>query len=85
MNFELMAERTRYLKENSKGVSEMCQIMEEMRTEALEEGRQEGIQKEKNRMVLRMLESGKYSVEEISNVSGLTPDEVEKLKTERTR
>lgn len=85
MNFELMAEHTRYLKENAKGVDEMCKIMEEMRTEALEEGRQEGIQKEKNRMVLRMLESGKYSVEEISNVSGLTPDEVEKLKTERTR
>lgn len=80
MNFELMAERTRYLKENSKGVSEMCLIMEEMRTEALEEGRQEGIQL----MVLRMLESGKYSDEEISNVSGLTPAEVEKLKTERT-
>lgn len=80
MNFELMAERTRYLKENPKGVSEMCQIMEDMRTEALEEGRQEGIQL----MVLRMLESGKYSDEEISNVSGLTPAEVEKLKTERT-
>lgn len=76
MNFKLMAEHTRYLKENAKGVDGMCKIMEEMRTEALEEG----IRK----VVLRMLESGKYSVEEISNVSGLTPDEVEKLKTERT-
>ncbi len=26
MNFELMADRTRYLKENPKGVSEMCRI-----------------------------------------------------------
>lgn len=34
MNFGLMVERTRYLKENSKGVEEMCQIMEEMRNEA---------------------------------------------------
>jgi len=36
MNFDLMAERTRYLKENPKGVSEMCKAMEEMRNEAAE-------------------------------------------------
>ena len=37
MNFELMAERTRYLKENPKGVQEMCKIMEDMRIESLKE------------------------------------------------
>ena len=37
MNFELMANRTRYLKENPKGVSEMCKIMEDMRIESLKE------------------------------------------------
>ena len=31
MNFDLMAERTRYLKENSEGVREMCKAMEAMR------------------------------------------------------
>ena len=36
MNFELMAERTRYLKENPKGVSEMCKVMEDMRNETTE-------------------------------------------------
>ena len=36
MNFELMAERTRYLKENPKGVSEMCKAMEDMRNETTE-------------------------------------------------
>ena len=30
MNFELMAERTRYFKENPEGVSRMCKIMEDM-------------------------------------------------------
>ena len=35
MNFELMAERTRYLKENPKGVSEMCKVIEDMRTQEL--------------------------------------------------
>ena len=33
MNFDLMAERTRYLKENPKGVGSMCKAMEELRVE----------------------------------------------------
>ena len=33
MNFGLIAERTRYLKENPKGVQEMCKVMEDMRNE----------------------------------------------------
>lgn len=37
MNFNLMAERTRYLKENPEGVSEMCKAMEDMRNEAVEQ------------------------------------------------
>ena len=36
MNFELMAERTRYFKENPEGVSRMCKIMEDMRNETTE-------------------------------------------------
>lgn len=42
MNYKLMAERTRYLKENPKGVSEMCRIMEDMRNESLKEGIKKG-------------------------------------------
>ena len=80
MNFELMAERTRYLKEDPKGVNEMCKIMEDMRNESLKEG----IQEEKKMTVLRMLEAGKYVMEEIVNISGLSLDEVKKLKAERT-
>ncbi|MCI9144597.1 MAG: hypothetical protein HFH87_18595 [Lachnospiraceae bacterium] len=37
MNFNLMAERTRYLKENPEGVREMCKAMEDMRNEAVEQ------------------------------------------------
>lgn len=68
MNFELMASRTRYLKENPKGVNEMCRIMEDMRTESLKQ------------VALRMLAAGKYALEEIANISGLSLDEVIKLK-----
>ena len=75
MNFELMADRTRYLKENPKGVSEMCQIMEDMRNESLKQGMKEA--------ALRMLAAGKYALEEIASISGLSLDEVKNLKAEK--
>ena len=37
MEFELMAERTRYLKENPEGVRQMCKVMEDMRNETWNE------------------------------------------------
>lgn len=42
MHYELLAEKTRYLKENPEGVSEMCKVMEELRNESYAEGREEG-------------------------------------------
>lgn len=66
-----MANRTRYLKEDPKGVSEMCKIMEDMRSESLKE------------VALRMLVARKYAIEEIANISGLSLDEIKKLKAER--
>ena len=74
MHFELMADRTRYLKENPKGVSEMCRIMEDMRNES--------IQEEKRMTVKRMLSDGILTLEKIAEYSGLSIDEVKKMKTE---
>ena len=42
MHYDMLAERSRYFKENPKGVSEMCKAMEDMRNEAWERGRVEG-------------------------------------------
>ena len=42
MNYELMAERTRYLKKDPEGVRMMCKAMEDMRDKARAEGRAEG-------------------------------------------
>lgn len=79
MNFKLMADRTRYLKENPKGVKEMCRIMEDMRNESLKEGIREGMKE----AALRMLAAGKYALEEIANISGLSLEEVNQLKAEQ--
>lgn len=49
----------------------MCKMMEDMGSESLKE------------VVLRMLAAGKYALEEIANISGLSLDEVKKLKAER--
>ena len=83
MNFELMAERTRYLKENPKGVSEMCKVMEDMRREERTAATAEATRAEKRMTVLRMLEAGKYALEEIVSISGLSLDEVKKLQMEQ--
>ena len=71
LDLDEMANRTRYLKEDPKGVSEMCKIMEDMRSESLKE------------VALRMLVAGKYAIEEIANISGLSLEEVNQLKAER--
>ncbi len=68
MNFELLAERTRYLKENPKGVQEMCKVMEDMRNESLKE------------VAKRMLADGMLTLEKIAEYVGLPLDEVKKLK-----
>lgn len=80
MNFELMAARTRYLKENPKGVSEMCRLMEDMRNESLKEGIKEGA----INTAKRMLSDGMLTLEKIAEYAGLSLDEVKRLKAEQT-
>lgn len=58
MNYELMAEGTRYLKENPEGVKLMCRIMEELREEALREGMEKGMEKGIQNMVWALKELG---------------------------
>ena len=41
MYFDLLAEKTRYLKENPKGVNEMCKVMEDLRNESYAGEREE--------------------------------------------
>lgn len=84
MHFPLMAERTRYLKENPEGVSEVSKILEDMREEALQIGIQKGREDLRKSIVLHMLQAGNYPLEEISDISGLSLDEVKKLSTDRT-
>lgn len=75
MNFELMAERTRYLKENPKGVSDMCKVMEELRVESFTEGREEGKVEQAKATALKMSQKG-IPVSDIADLVGFSVETV---------
>ena len=78
----------------------MCKAIEDMRIASWKEGKKEGkkegikegekkgkkegIKEEKKLTVLRMLEIGKFALEDVSAISGLPLDEVKKLQTEQS-
>lgn len=69
-----LAEKTRYCKENTKGVSNMCRIMEELREEATFET--------SCRYAVKMLKKGNLSVEEIAEDFELPLETVKELAKE---
>ena len=71
MNYEILADRVQYFKEDEKGVATMSRVMEEMRNET---ERAKAIKDAKG-----MLESGKLTYEEIAKIAELTIDEVRAL------
>lgn len=54
----------------------MCKVIEDMRREEREEGRQETL----IQIAQRMLAAGRYALEEIAEISGLSLDEVRQLQ-----
>lgn len=80
MYYDVLADRVRFFKENKKGVAIMCKVIEEMRIESFEEGKMEGKMEGIKSVVQSMLESGKYALEEIAGLSGLSLEEIKTLK-----
>lgn len=78
MKLELMAERTRYLKENPKGVEEMCKIIEEMREEERAEGRAEGRTETLLDTIRNLMDSMSLSAEQAMAAMKIPGDEREK-------
>ena len=73
MYYGELAERVRFFKESKEGVAIMCKVMEDMRSQAaLERVRA---------VVYRMLAAGKYSLEEIADMTELSLDEVKKIQS----
>ncbi len=69
--FPATSKRKRYFKEDEKGVSEMCAIMQEVK----EEGRKEGIEQGQLELVMHMYAAGKLTIQEACTYLGCTQDE----------
>jgi predicted transposase/invertase (TIGR01784 family) len=80
MYYGTLADRVRFFKESKEGIEIMCKAMEDMRNESLQEGICEGMKA----TARRMLAAGKYTLEEIVNISGLSLEEVKQLKADRS-
>ena len=77
MHYGLLAERTRYLKENSKGVNEMYRTMDEVEKECYEEGREKGRETQAELTAINLRKLG-LPLEQIAHAVGFHVEKVEK-------
>ena len=80
MNYDLMAERTRYLKENPKGVNEMCKIMEDMVNEARNETRNETTELVTLQTIRSLMETLRLTSEEVMEAMKIADADREKYR-----
>ncbi len=71
INYEALAKKARFFKQDEKGVSIMCKIMEDMRNEA-------ELNKAK-KMAVRMIKAGKMPLEDIADYTELSLDTIKEL------
>ena len=71
MNYKMLADKVRYFKEDEEGVKAMCKAMEDMRNEAVEKDRIEN--------AMTMIKDGKLSLEKIAEYTSLALDKVREL------
>ncbi len=72
MYYKVLAERASYFKKTEGGRQKMGSVMDELRDEAAKENSKE--------IARKMLQRGKDTVEEISEITALSEDEIETLK-----
>ena len=78
MNYETLAKRARYFKQDEKGVATMCKIMEDMRNEAA----REAAQNKAKRTAVHLIKLGKMTLEEIAEATELSIDIVKELESQ---
>ncbi len=76
MNYEALAKKARYYKQDEKGVAAMCKIMEDMRNEAAQKAEQNKAKK----TAVHLIKIGKMTLEEIAEATELSIDIVKELE-----
>ena len=79
MNYQQLAKKTRYFKEDEKGVATMCKVLEDMRTEVA----RETAWQTKVESVKRWIAKG-LSFEDIAEGEGLTVEQVKEIAGQKT-
>lgn len=79
MNYEVLAERAGYFKNDTKGVNSMCEIMEELKRDSI----LEGIRESQIEIAQNMLAEGTFAFELIARITNLTLEEVQALSEGR--
>ena len=75
MNYEALAKKARYFKQDEKGVAKMCKIMDDMRNEAVRKTTKENAR--------RLLKLGKIKIDEVSDCfPDLLDSDIKELETE---
>ena len=85
MNYKVLADRVRYYKESKEGVDKMCRAVENLVEKYGKQYEVKGKAEEKKATALRMLNSGKYSLNEIADISELSIEEIQILQTKPQR
>ena len=78
MHNEKLAQRARYLKFSEGGVTEMCELMEELAREEAEKAAKKATHKDRRRIAKGFLEDG-ISIAVVTKNTGLSKEEVEKI------
>ena len=78
MQNKKLAQRARYLKFNEGGVTEMCELMEELTREEAERAAKKGEKKARREVAKNLLMDG-LSIEQVSKNTRLSREEVEKI------
>ena len=79
MYYEEIARITRYYKENKEGNEKMCRAMEEFEQRAIQKGIVVGKKEGITEIVKRMLASKNFTFEQISQLAGITTNDIHKI------
>lgn len=79
MNYQQLAKKARYFKEDEKGVATMCKVMEDMRKEAA----RDAVELNNIEIAKRLIADG-MELEKVADYFGLTLEKVQELAKEKT-
>ena len=77
MNYDALAKRARYFKQDEKEMGSMSKILEDMRNEVAKEAEQNKAKK----TAIRLIKMGKMSLDEIAEATGLSIEELKELES----